>query len=99
MKNIGEILMSVLFIIFMVLAIIYLFNGQKQILSYIDLIIKLKNVTNMKYTNRNKIKKEKTKINQNRVNKIKKSNKKKTSKNEKNILNLKRTKKKNLLKK
>ena len=99
MKNIGEILMSVLFIIFMVLAIIYLFNGQKQILSYIDLIIKLKNVTNMKYTNRNKIKKEKTKINQNRVNKIKKTNKKKTSKNEKNILNLKRTKKKKSSKK
>ena len=42
MKNYGEILMSTLFIIFIFLVIIYIFNGQKQIVNYIDLIINQK---------------------------------------------------------
>ena len=72
-KNIGEILMSILFIIFIILVIFYLFNGQKQIVKYIDLIIKLKNANNMKNPMGNKPKVEKTK----KANKKKKNSKKK----------------------
>ena len=61
-KNIGEILMSVLFILFIILMIIYLFNGQKQISSFIDIIIKNKNLNNREYNNITKEKKKKRKM-------------------------------------
>ena len=100
-KNIGEILMSVLFIIFIILLIIFLFNGQKQIHNFFNIIIKLKNISNIEISNRNKSNKEKTRISQNNSNKNKnkKSTKKNKSKKENNILNLNKSnkKKKNLL--
>ena len=88
-KNIGEILMTILFIIFIILVIIYLFNGQKQIIKYIDLIIKLKNANNMKNSAGNKPQEEKPK----KTNKKKKNSKKKKLKKENNKLSLNKTKK------
>ena len=47
-KNIGEILMSVLFIIFLILILVYNIKGQKIIHYYFDIIIKRKNINNVK---------------------------------------------------
>ena len=57
-KNIGEILMTVLISIYLILLIIYLINGQNKIQNYINNILKYKKNNN----NKNKIKMNTAKI-------------------------------------
>ena len=86
-KNIGEILMSVLFIIFLILILVYNIKGQKIIHYYFDIIIKRKNINNVK--NKGKEKKiEKIKNEKNpkkkEKNKDDKKKERKANKKEKN---------------
>ena len=61
-KNYGEIFLTILFSIFLILTIIYFIKGQKQIHSFIDMIIKLKNINNNKNIKKNKNTKKKETI-------------------------------------
>ena len=71
-KNVGEILMSILFIIFIILTIIYFISGQKKIIIILNNIIKLHINDNKKnITKENKIK-EQNQINHNHNNRTKK---------------------------
>ena len=80
LRNTGEILMSTLFIIFLILIFVYIINGQKLIHNYIDLIIKMKNINNKKFERNNK-NKTKQKIKENKkINIFKKSLKNNKSK-------------------
>ena len=89
-KNIGEILMTILFFIYIVSIIIYFIIGQKKLDKYINSILKMKNKENEKNKNRkidkNKKKDEDDKLmklqNNNNLNKvIKNKNKNTTTKN------------------
>ena len=76
-KNYGEIFLTILFAIFLILTIIYCIKGQKQIHSFIDMILKLKNINKNPKKNNNKKSedkiKEKKKIAQKKTNKSVKS--------------------------
>ena len=72
-NNYGEILMTIFFLIFIILMIIYFINGRKQILNYINNIIKVKNNDN------NNIDDNKRKVNKNNKNKIEKHKENKKS--------------------
>ena len=74
LKNYGEILMSVLFIIFIILTIIYGIKGKNQIHKYIDLIIKLIKANNIKKTKSHLIQKKEGNKEKNKIS-IKKANK------------------------
>ena len=61
-KNIGKIFMSLLFIAFIIIMVIYFIKGRKAILNYINYILEFRNMNNKKSNNhKNNNKKEKIK--------------------------------------